>query len=155
MGMTAGCMPGGGSRLPGEPPTPGFSETLAGRQSSGYSSGPCCPLIQKIFLFVSVCNLSQEPLLLCLGSAFKSRFMYTRGKLLYSLANHSLYCGVGLVRIRGTNMDRGDGPLEYSSRQQESPRDWLRSMGRMRERGGTWVRIVSYLLTVMATGCPK
>lgn len=102
-----------------------------------------------------MCNLSQEPLLLCLGSVFKSRFMYAHGKLLYSLANHFLYCRVGLVRIRGTNVDRGDGPLEYSSRQQERPRDWLRSMGRMRERGGTWVGIVICLLTVMATGCPK
>lgn len=139
-------MPAGGSRLPGEPLTPGFSETLAGRRSSGYSSKPCCRLIQKVYLFVSVCNLSQEPLLLCLGSAFKSRFVYDQCKLLYPLANHSLYCRIGLVGIRGTNVGRGDGPPEYSSRQQEGPGDRLRSMGRMRERGGTWVGIVICLL---------
>lgn len=142
MGMTAGCMPRGGSRLPGEPLTPGFSETLAGEAELWLLNWALLPAHPKICLFVSVCNVSQEPLLLCLGSAFKSRFMYDHDKLLYPLTNHSLYCRVGLVRIRRTNVDREDGPQEYSSRQQEGPRDRIRSMGRMRERGGTWVGIV-------------
>lgn len=54
---------------------------------------------------------------------------------------------MGLVGIRGTNVDRGDGPAEYSSRQQEWPRDRPRNMGRMREKGGTWVGIVICPLT--------
>lgn len=109
MGMTTGCMPGGGSRLPGEPLTPGFSETLAGRRNSGYSSGPCCPLIQKSAC-LCLCNLSQELPLLSLGSVFKSRFisrfMCDHGKLLYPLADHSLGCRMRLVGIRGTNVNR-------------------------------------------------
>lgn len=53
MGMTGGGMPGGGSRLPGEPLTLGFAETLAWKRSSGYSQEPCCLFFQNLPVYVS------------------------------------------------------------------------------------------------------